>query len=90
MRPVLIVIDPPCFDLLSGIIERDEHRGLEQQQAAQPYIPLHDEVLKEAAERLSAIKPAVAPSPTVTTTGIKNDNGVDSEAQTVETRPALA
>jgi hypothetical protein len=25
MRPVLIVIDPPRFNLLSGIVQRDEH-----------------------------------------------------------------
>jgi hypothetical protein len=29
MRPVLIVIDPPCFDLLSGILERDEHMSVQ-------------------------------------------------------------
>jgi hypothetical protein len=29
MRPVLIVIDPPCFDILPRIVERDEHLGIQ-------------------------------------------------------------
>ena len=67
-----------------------EAGGWRSSKAAQRYIHLHDEALKEAAERLSAIKPGGIRSLTVTTTGISDNNGVDRETQTVETRPMLA
>ena len=54
--------------------------------AAQRYIHLHDEALKEAAERLSCLKPVALLSLTMTGTGTDKNNGVDSETQTVETR----
>lgn len=59
--------------------------GWSSSKAAQRYIHLHDEALKEAAERLSTLKPTPIPSPTVTRTGITGQNGVDKEAQTLET-----
>ena len=62
-----------------------EAGGWSSSKAAQWYIHLHDEALKEAAECLSAIKPAVIPSPTVTITGIMTQTGVDRETQTIET-----
>lgn len=67
-----------------------EAGGWSSSKAAQRYIHLHDEALKEAAERLSTLKPMTIPSPTVTTTGIDDNNGVDREMQTVETRPTPA
>lgn len=59
--------------------------GWSSSKAAQRYIHLHDEALKEAAERLSTLKPTPIPSPTVTRTGITAQTGVDKETQTLET-----
>lgn len=67
-----------------------EAGGWSSSKAAQRYIHLHDEALKEAAERLSSLKPTAIQSPTVTSTGTETGNGVDRETQTVETRPTLA
>ncbi|MGQ0811548.1 MAG: hypothetical protein ACT4OO_10035, partial [Nitrospiraceae bacterium] len=52
--------------------------------AAERYIHLHDQALKEAAERLSTLKPVPNPSGTVTRTGNTPLSGVDRDAQTVE------
>ncbi len=59
--------------------------GWTSSKAAQRYTHLADAVLKEAAERLSTLKPAPIPSPTVTRTGIDGRTGVDKETQTLET-----
>jgi len=59
--------------------------GWTSSKAAQRYIHLHDVALKEAAERISTLKPTPISSPTVTRTGIAGQTGVDKEAQTLET-----
>lgn len=59
--------------------------GWSSSKAAQRYIHLHDEALKEAAERLSTLKPATIQRATVTITGNAVHDGVDKEAQTIET-----
>ena len=45
MRPVLMVIDPPCFDLLPGIVERAEHVGIQAFIAKPAVKPLHHRIL---------------------------------------------
>lgn len=62
-----------------------EAGGWSSSKAAQRYIHLHDEALKEAAERLSTLKPRGFQPPTVTETGIEASSGVDSDTQTIET-----
>lgn len=63
-----------------------EAGGWTSSKAAQRYIHLYDSAMKEAAERLSAIKP----TGTVTGTGIRGQLAVDSETQSVETKGGLA
>jgi integrase len=63
-----------------------EAGGWTSSQAAQRYLHLHDAAMKEAAERLSALKP----NGTVTGTGIDGHSKVDTETQTVETTAGLA
>ena len=63
-----------------------EAGGWPSSQAAQRYIHLHDGAMKEAAERLSAMKP----TGTVTRTGIDSYSKVDTETQSVETTTRLA
>lgn len=64
--------------------------GWTSSKAAQRYIHMNDQTMQEMSEQLSTLKPIRIPSPTVTGTGIDGANGVDTEAQTVETRPTLA
>ena len=45
MRPVLIVIDPPRFNLLSGIGQRDEHLRVHALVAKAPVEALHHRML---------------------------------------------
>ncbi len=63
-----------------------EAGGWTSSQAAQRYIHLHDAAMKEAAERLSSIKPAA----TVTQTGTDSPCPVDTKTQIVETTSRLA
>jgi len=58
--------------------------GWTSSKAAERYIHLHDQALKEAAERLSTLKPVPNPNGTVTETGKAPLSGVDRDAQTID------
>src|SRR5215831_679401 len=65
-------------------------RGMNTSKAVQRYIALYDESLKEAAERLSTIKPTGIGNGTVTKTGIDTPAAVDTDVKLLKNKTGLA
>ncbi|HKC92917.1 MAG TPA: tyrosine-type recombinase/integrase [Nitrospira sp.] len=64
--------------------------GWTTSKAVQRYIALYDESLKEAAERLSTIKPTGIGNGTVTKTGIDTPAAVDTDVKLLKNKTGLA